>query len=222
MEASASLLSDRERVSKSSTELLNAVVDVVDALNTSATVACEERVQLDSTTNKLFDILSQDPEFIYALPRRLSDKDKSTIKSYEHPGLHIGFSLPSNEVLILNVYGGLRRMDFVDLDDNDKNLVKTHTSRTEEIVSKPTYININMNGIDGKNKLDIWVVKNPNLSMFLNTLKIDNEFVDINPSITSKETYGYAEINTRLEQNIKELVNLVAPKPGSFEKKQGS
>jgi len=209
----------QESLSKSSTELLNATVDIVDALNTAVKCDSDERVLLDSTTNTLLDISAQEPKFSYALPRRISEKDKGAIKPYEHPGLHIGFSLPTNEVLIINVYGGLRKMDPVDLNDNDIKLINSHTNRTEEIISKPTRININLNGVDGKPRFDVWICKNPDLSMFLDSLKLEGKYIDIHPSINNKDTYGYPEINSRLDKSIKELINLIPPKPGQFEER---
>lgn len=135
-------------------------------------------------------------------PRQLSEKDIQHLAHGEHAGFTVRFESEGKSIVV-NCYGGLRdSQSHMDLKDGDTAMRFSHTDRTNETASKPTYLNIHSIGA-----FDIWMtIFNDRLT--LRSLQSEGSLVDI-VSTMDTSIDPYKQTVARLHQAISYFTQLV-------------
>lgn len=206
--AAERLAGEIEKVKEqASRNLLSVVVDIQDTLTTNMTDS-PEKSACEVVNKSLSSFFDAKPKFDSAIPRRIREQDRTKLLPGQHAGVTITFSLPDNTTLRINIYGGLRAFANADMRDSDLSLRKSHTQRTDAVLSQPTFINWHIKNADGEVISDVWIKKTqPNINV--EKIILNQEKIDIVASI-NQGTYGFKDMSDAFSKNINDLTTLVA------------
>jgi len=202
----------RKEQEKAAKDLLFGIVDLQDTLcmNFEENFKTEpECTPFMYANNSLIQFLDANPKFIDAKPRSIRDEDRKKILPGQHAGVFLVFGLEDGTILKVNFYGGLRSLAEQDLKDKDTTLAKSHTIRTDNVITQNTHINWQINYVNGP-IVDSWIVFDPNNhgSFRQSSLKIDGEYIDCHPGIADSDQEGQ-QIKNEIFTPIGRLTKLV-------------
>lgn len=139
-------------------------------------------------------------------------KDKIHFTIGQHAGVAIQYVGGFGTIVRANFYGGLRDASHhADLRDSDISLQRSHTQRTDNVISQPISMNVHVLGSQDALLLDTWIIQTPQ-QIYLDEC-IFEEKIDAHPRISSHEEH-YKPMLKLLNTSMKYLISMV-PNPYS-------
>lgn len=121
-------------------------------------------------------------------PRTIRDADVKKLSSGEHAGVTAEYTDPAETIVRINFFGGLRDpFSHSDEHDADTALRNSHAKRTDDIASKSTHVNIQMQDSGSEElQFDIWFTVNQTQSK-LSSLIVDGNKLDLVSTVNTSQ-----------------------------------
>ena len=202
------LEANKEALTQSGFALINTLYDAQASFALMGS-PCAEQDAAQNVADILLAYIESNPMLTGAAPRTLRPEDRIKLLPNQHKGFSLQFVLPGiGETLRTNVYGALREFGQGDLRDTDATLRNLHSSRTEAIMSQPTYINLHLKDIRENTLFDLWMTYQLNQRLRLDKLFLESEKIDFIPALT-KEHAQFNQINSSLNAVIPTLARMI-------------
>lgn len=145
-------------------------------------------------------------------PRTIRDKDVRKLSGGEHAGVTVEYTDVMGNIIRINFFNGLRDpKSHSDEHDSDIRLRNSHATRTLDILSKPTHVNMQMQKRGSEElEFDTWFTASQT-QLTLSSVHIDREKLDLVSTVKSQPNKGTPAGNTlhSMQDAIRFLVQVV-------------
>lgn len=194
---------------------LGTTIDVFDSLATDALANPNLPTPISTGLAQVHDMALAFSDLgitaVTGSPRTPRGEDRVRFLPGQHQGVNLQLVSETGDTAFINLYGGLRIVDEGgELKDgtNAQALGRTHSDRTDAILSQPVHLNLHVRSANDAKLFDIWLKYNLNSQFRLEGVLLGDERIDVNAVMPNSDS-RFKELAIQMSKYSSALTTLI-------------